>query len=152
MTWFEPVLAGAVLPLCVVAYVVFSLTQHRRKAQGYEPISLRLPWSKASSKPPIDHSIEVGAVVVPAEKAPVVTSSKTASPFPDIWNPSMTSDEREQMVSNKRLYHKLQNVEDHPGETIVISLLPTLDICTEKSAIPSFRRHRRIPRTSSTVV
>jgi len=114
MTWFEPVLAGAVLPSCVLAYVVLSLTQHRRKVDGYDAISLRLPWFTACTKPPVDYSVEVGAMVVPAEKAPVVASSKGASPFPDLWNPPMTSHEREQMAVNKTLYHKLQNVEDHP--------------------------------------
>jgi len=118
MTWFEPVLAGAVLPSCVVAYVVLSLTQHRRKVDGYDAISLRLPWFTACTKPPVDYSVEVGAMVVPAEKAPVVASSKGASPFPDLWNPPMTSHEREQMAVNKTLYHKLQNVEDHPGESM----------------------------------
>jgi hypothetical protein len=88
-------------------------------------------------------------MVVPAEKAPVVTSSKAVSPFPDLWNPPLTADEREQMAVNKTLYHKLQNVEDHPGETMP---LHQLTFRIHLLSDPTVRGHRRVPLTSSAIV
>lgn len=140
----SPYLLGLVIPLCIIAFITRSLANHQRKRQS--SLSLRYDDSEDESekspeaeKQALKSQLSELRSVAASQGNPVVAAgpSHTASGkkiwendaayvacFPDLSKVARESSEQEveRMKRDKVLYHKLQNLEDHPGQFVAFAI------------------------------